>query len=535
MKRTLTIGKGKISIHDVWEVSHHLVDVKIGEELKEKINNSRQVVEDIIHEQRPVYGVTTGFGSFQSVFISAEQTKQLQTNLIRSHAVGVGPLYSREEVRASMFCRLISNCQGNSGVRLEVLEKIAELLNKNIIPAVPSQGSVGASGDLAPLSHFILVLMGEGEVLNHFGTAKTRDCFAQNRIKPISLKAKEGLALNNGTSFMTGIAALNLYKAINLVLTADIAAALSLEACEGFRAAFDLRAQRLRGHKGQTTTARNILALLKGSQLADYNLRRGTLLDSGKKDPLKKVQDAYSLRCVPQVHGGVKDALNYCLQVVETEINSVTDNPLIFPETGDIVSSGNFHGAPIAYVMDFLAIVLTDLGNISDRRSFKLLTSSLSSGLPSCLTNEGGLHSGLMIAQYTAASLCGYNQVHSHPASVGTIPTSEGQEDHVSFGSIAANKCRDVVDNLHNILVIELLCGYQGALLRKNLIGKDGQSAGSCLGKGTKIAVDEIEKAGVNFITGDRHFGQDIKKISKLVESRIMIEHISAAKIRLSI
>lgn len=520
---TYVIGKEKASIHDVWEVAHHNKLVAISRKTKEKIQKGRTVIEDIIKNGEPIYGVNTGFGDFQNRSINTDEIKILQTNLIRSHAVGVGPLFSRSEVRAAMFCRLLSNAQGYSGIRLEVLEKIVELLNKNIIPAVPSQGSVGASGDLAPLSHCILVLMGEGKIMGKNGCLyNTSDTFQRHNIKPIVLEAKEGLALNNGTAFMAGVAALSLMRSKNLIQTADIAAAMSIEALEGFTAAFDDRAQQVRGHLGQKITAKHILSLLHGSTFADINLKRHG------KDELKRVQDAYSLRCIPQVHGAVKDAYLFCKQTIETEINSVNDNPLIFTDEPRVISSGNFHGAPIGYVMDFLGIVLSDLGNISERRTFRLITGSTSTGLPGCLIENGGLNSGFMITQYTAANLCGTNQVLAHPASVGTIPTSGNQEDHVSFGSIAANKSRDIIDNLQNILAIELLCAYQGIRHRKKIILKHFPAFNPKLGKGTKIMLKALEKnAGLHYFPKDENFGIYINAVSEFIESA---KHIKILK-----
>ncbi len=494
--REIIIDKGKYAVWHIWEIAHQEADVVISQTTKNRVMRSREVIEKCIAENNRVYGVNTGFGELQNKLVPHGKLKKLQENLIRSHCVGVGEPFSPEEVRAAMMVRLISLSRGYSGVRLELIEKLAELINKKVIPYVPSQGSVGCSGDLSPLSHIALVLMGDGEVLQEGQRSPAGKVLKKLDIKPILLAEKEGLALNNGTSMMTAIACLNLKRAGDLLKIADIAGALIVEAINGFSDAFDENVHLVRHHRGQQIVASNFRKLLAGSELIDTR-------------KAKDVQDSYSIRCMPQVHGAVRDAYKWCLETVEREINATTDNPLVFPEHDRIISGGNFHGAPIAYSMDLLAIILADLGSISERRTTKILDHKNNNGLPPCLisSQEVGLNSGLMIVQYTAAALVAENKVYAHPASVDSIPTSANQEDHVSFGSIAANKCREVILNLQKILSIELLCAFQAlSFARKKM------------GKGTNTVYD-ILKTIVPEITEDREFYLDMEKINALVRS----------------
>lgn len=525
MKPEIIIGKEKITIHDVWAVSHGEAKVKLSGFTEKKVEKARKLIEKIVNEKQRVYGVNTGFGPLQTMQISKEMQSKLQENLIRSHACSVGEPYSEPEVKAAMFIRLISNAKGNSGVRMVVLEKIVELLNKNITPVVPSQGSVGCSGDLSPLSHFILAIMGEGEVHFRGKIYQTMDIFNQLNLKPVALAEKEGLALNNGTSFMTGIAALNLVRSLNAIKTADIAGTMSVEAMQGFSSAFDEKIHKIRLHKGQGISARNFRRFIKGSSIIDAY--KNSINKKGSKLDIR-VQDAYTLRCFPQVHGAVRDTLDHCWKVVENEINSVTDNPLVFPEEEKILSGGNFHGEPIALVMDFLAIALTDLGNISERRTFRLLDSSLNNGLPGCLSGgEVGLNSGLMISQYTAASLCNENKTLSHPASVDSIPTGSNTEDHVSFGTNAANKCRQVILNLENILAIEMLCAAQGLDFRIEDKTKKAQ-----MGVGTQATFNLIRRH-IKKLGEDRVLSGDIKILQGLVRNKKIVQAMDKVKVKL--
>lgn len=508
--RIIPIGEQNITIDDIWRIAEEKANVKLTEKARKRIKKSRKVIENIIKEGKIIYGITTGFGALKNKSISKNNLEQLQVNLIKSHSVGVGNFYSKKEARVIMFSRIASLAHGYSGVRLELLEKMIELLNNDIIPCIPSQGSVGCSGDLAPLSHMALALIGKGEVFYKNRIIPTKKVFGSLGIKPIKLKEKEGLALNNGTAVMTAIAALNLKRAINLIKTADMAGAISLEVMLGSLTAFDENIQKIRPHKGQSIVSKNFKSLCKESEL----------MRSHKY--CERVQDSYSLRCIPQVHGAVRDAVDYCRLVIETEINSTTDNPLVFSK--EVKSGGNFHGEPIALVMDFLVIALSVLGNISERRIFKMLTPPLNEGLPPFLIagKQAGLNSGLMMVQYTAASLVAENKIYSHPASVDSIPTCANQEDHVSFGTIAANKCKKVVENIENILAIELLCGTQAADLRKPLQ----------LGRGTQIIYEKIRK-DVKIIKQDRELHKDIDKIRKLITEDILLKELTKKNIKI--
>jgi len=423
---------------------------------KKAIKDSRKIVEDALKEKKIIYGITTGFGKFKDVFIDQNQVAELQANLIRSHSVGVGPYMSIEEARASFFVRINSIAQGYSGVRLEFLEFAIKLLNSDIVPAVPSQGSVGASGDLAPLSHMGLVLMGEGKVFYKGKLVDTARLFKAKKIKPVTFQAKEGLAWNNGTSIMLGLSAIAVEKARLICRLADCSAALTLEGVLGTAAAYDNKIHKVRPHKWQIKSASNIRDLIKGSKLVDSVPNR--------------VQDSYTLRCAPQVHGASRSAVEFAYDAVLTELNSVTDNPIIFSKTKEIISGGNFHGEPLAQSMDFLAIAISEIANISERRTAKLVDAATSEGLPMFLVDPkfGGLQNGLMISHYTAAALVSENKVHSHPASVDSIPTSANQEDHVSMGSISSRKVQNVIANTEMVLAIEFLTATQAIDFRDN-------------------------------------------------------------------
>jgi len=488
----------------VWEVAHRPgIKVVLSPHAKKKIIASRKVVERIVEKRKVVYGVTTGFGSFKDKFIEKEHVKELQRNLIRSHSSGVGELLSKEAVRAAMLVRLNSLTQGYSGVRFEFLEFLSALISKDIIPLVPSQGSVGSSGDLAPLSHIGLAMMGEGEVWYQGRKIKTAVALKKARLTPPGFLEKEGLAFNNGTSVMTGIAALTLHKAEQLITIADMGVALTLEAVCGVTNAFDPHVQAVRPHPGQAIVAKNIKKYISGSKLV--NSMKG------------RVQDSYSLRCSPQVHGAIRDAVRYVHSVVECELNSVTDNPLIFTNPDHAVSGGNFHGEPIAIAMDTLGIALAELADISERRTAKLIDPSMNAGLPIFLIDEkkGGLHNGLMIPQYVAASLVSENKVLAHPASVDSIPTSVNQEDHVSMGTIAARKAWNIVKNTENVLAIEYMNSAQAIDFR------DAKK----LGKGTRRIYSMIRKY-VKHVENDRILSKDIQVMRDDVFKKV-IEVIS--------
>jgi len=495
------IDGNSLTIDDVVKVARHGEKVALSPKAIGAINKSRSWVDSIIDSKKPVYGISTGFGDFSTIFISADKREVLQRNLILSHATGVGEYLPEDAVRAAMLLRINSLSKGYSGIRLETVEKLVEFLNHGIYPAVPCKGSVGASGDLAPLSHIALVLLGEGEVITDGKLIHGSEALAASGISPITLASKEGLALINGTQIMTAIAALVCYDMTNLMKISDIAAALSLEALQCTLASFDERIAFSRPHAGQLCTAKNI------SNLAD----RSEIIDSHRE--CEKVQDAYSIRCISQVHGASKDALTRAIETVSIEMNSATDNPLIIPDTGEIISGGNFHGQPIALVMDYLKIAISEIGNISERRISRMMDANLS-GLPAFLTAYPGIGSGLMITQYTAASLASENKVLAHPASADSIPTSANQEDHVSMGTIAARQASEILENVRGILAIELLAAAQGLDFLKPLTA----------GKGTNAAYLCIRQF-VKRMDEDRIPAADIKEIySKILDETIINE-----------
>jgi len=430
-----------------------------------KILASRKLVEKWIANEEVIYGITTGFGEFKDVKISSQNLEKLQRNLILSHSAGVGKYIPDYIVGLMLLFRINSLSTGYSGVRLELIEHLIKIFNSEIIPLVPSQGSVGSSGDLAPLAHLALTVIGEGYCKLNGEIVESKIALSEKKISPIKLSAKEGLALINGTQMMSAYLCKAIYDAEYISKLVDISGSLSLDALRGTSKAFSENLQRLRPHKGQITSANNLRKLLESSEIMISHKHCG------------KVQDAYSLRCMPQVHGAVKDTIEHCKKVLEIEINSATDNPLIFAETGEHIEGGNFHGEPLALIADFLAIAVSEIGNISERRIARLLDGSMS-GLPRFLADEGGLNSGLMIAQYTAASIVSENKILSHPASVDSIPTSANQEDHNSMGSIGAIKSFDVINNVKKIIAIEFLCAAQGMdFLRPLKSGKGSEAA----------------------------------------------------------
>lgn len=483
----LRIGSGQhLTAEDVWRVAKDGVRAAFSAEAVNAVNASRCIVEDLVHKGVVAYGITTGFGSFKDKIISREDVAELQKNLLRSHSCGVGPLFSVEEVRAMMLVRLHSLSQGYSGIRMETLTLACDMLNKGVIPVVPSKGSVGSSGDLAPLSHMGLVLMGEGEAWVHDRRVSGAEALAMAGLSAVTLQAKEGLAWNNGTSVMTGLAALSMHKCALLVELADIAAALTFEALHGCTDALDERIHLLRRQEGQQQSAKSLRRLLAHSLLVNTVPGR--------------IQDGYSLRCAPQVHGAARDVISFVHTTVEREINAVTDNPLLFPGN-QVLSGGNFHGEPIALGMDACAMAVAELANISERRIARMLDRSTNEDLPMFLVAEenAGLHSGFMIPQYVAAALVSENKVLAHPASVDSIPTSANQEDHVSMGTIAARKIREVIDNTETVLAIELLTAAQALEFRDH----------SKLGRGTVAAYRAI-RAKVPALDTDRVLATDI-------------------------
>lgn len=493
---TFIINGQVLKAGDVWQImSDKRIKVRVSASSIKKIQKARDFIESKVKNGEIIYGVTTGFGEFKKKSINPTQTQALQENLIRSHAIGVGEPLSEEIVRGAMFLRASMFAKGNSGVRVDVVQILIDFLNKGVYPYVPSKGSVGSSGDLSPLSHLALTLMGEGEVFWQGKRTPTKPILKKLSITPLQLSSKEGLALNNGTSVMTSIAVFNVVKAEKLLQLSDLAGAQTLEAVMGTLTAKKPEIHLLRPHPGQINTAKNIRTLCKGSAI----IKSHKFCD--------RVQDSYSIRCMPQVHGASKDAFRYVKNVVEIEINSVNDNPLIFPELGMVCSAGNFHGQPIALAMDFLGIAMSEIANISERRTAKMVDPATSESLPAFLIEKGGLNNGFMIAQYTAASLVSENKVLAHPASVDSIPTSANQEDHVSMGTIAARKCQTILDHCQNVIAIELMTGAQAIDFRLPL--KPGQ--------GTAI-VHKLIRTKVKHLNTDRVMYKDLEKINQLID-----------------
>ncbi|HEY7463861.1 MAG TPA: histidine ammonia-lyase [Candidatus Limnocylindria bacterium] len=454
-------GSG-LTVDDVVAVARRRRQVTLEPDAIDRMRASRAVVEQLVAEGRTVYGVTTGFGDLSTVRIEPEQTAELQRNLVRSHAAGVGEPLPVEVVRAMLLLRANALAIGLSGVRPQVVELLIGMLNGEVHPVVPSRGSVGASGDLAPLAHLALAVIGEGEArLDDAGPGPSAQALERARLEPLQLEAKEGLALLNGTQLMAALAALALHDARQLAVSADAIGAMSVEAMEGTAAAFAEELVAARPHPGQVAVAAHLRELLAGSQIGASHASSG-----------HKVQDAYSLRCMPQVHGAVRDALDQLERVLAVEMNAATDNPLVFP-SGEVISGGNFHGEPLALAIDYAKAAITELASISERRTARLVDAHLS-GLPAFLSDAPGLRSGLMIAQYTAAALVNELQTLAHPASVDTIPTSANQEDHVSMGATGALHLREVVDRAEAVLAIEALCAAQGLDFREPMRPGDG-------------------------------------------------------------
>ncbi|HEX9599069.1 MAG TPA: histidine ammonia-lyase [Gaiellaceae bacterium] len=439
-----------LRIDDVWAIAFGTAAAVLSDEARVKMRAARELVERAAHgTHEHTYGINTGFGRFVSKSIPEEQTEELQLRLLRSHACGVGDPYPDEIVRAAMLLRANALAKGNSGARIETVELLLECLVRGVLPRVPSRGSVGASGDLAPLAHLALPLVGEGEAWHDGELLPGADALAAAGLEPTRLAAKEGLSLVNGTQFMAAFGALGVMRARRLAKTADLACALSLEALQGSRTSFIPQIHRLRPLRGQSESAANVFHLLEGSAINEAHRW------------CDKVQDAYSLRCAPQVHGASRDLLAYVEGTVAVELNAATDNPLVLVEDELLVSNGNFHGQPLAFALDALAMASSELANISERRVERLVNPNLSDGLPAFLTVDGGLNSGFMIPQYVAASLVSENKSLCHPASVDSIPTSAGQEDHVSMGNAAGLKAWQVLANAERALAIELLAGAQ--------------------------------------------------------------------------
>lgn len=462
-----------------------------------RMQASRAVIDEWVEKGEVIYGVTTGFGEFANVVISRENLERLQENLIRSHAVGAGDPIEPAVMRAMMILRVNALAKGFSGIRVETVETLVRMINANVVPAAPSQGSVGSSGDLVQLSHIVLAAMGEGWVWKDRDVVPAGPELERHGIAPLRLAAKEGLALINGTQMMTAFGCLALDEAKMLARTADAIAALTVEALKGTDRAYDPRLHEVRPHRGQRDVAANLRDLMAGSEIRESH-RHGD----------DRVQDAYSLRCIPQIHGASRDAIAYVESVLDVEINSATDNPLIFAEGGEHLEGGNFHGQPVALALDFLAIAAAELANVSERRTERLVNGALSKFLPRFLTRHGGLNSGYMIAQYTAASIVSENKVLAHPASVDSIPTSANQEDHNSMGSIAARKGLKVVRNLATVLGVELLCAAQGVDFHRPMRAGAGAEA-----------VYELLRSKVPHLEEDRVIYEDLRAAEELIRS----------------
>ncbi|HPE36482.1 MAG TPA: histidine ammonia-lyase [Spirochaetales bacterium] len=496
---TVYISGQDATIKDVTLVARYGAQAELTEDALDRMAQSREVVERCVEDELVRYGITTGFGKFCDVVISRKDNATLQKNLIMSHAVGVGDYFPDEVVRAMMFLRANALAVGYSGARPSTVQALVDMLNAGVCPLVPEKGSLGASGDLAPLAHVALGLCGMGSCRYKGKTLPSQDALAAAGLKPVELSAKEGLALINGTQAMSAVGVLAAFDAWKLTRAADVVAALTMQALGGITDAYDERVHDARGQMGQIECAANLRSLLEGSGLTT---RQGE----------RRVQDAYALRCVPQIHGASRDALGYVYEVLGREVNAVTDNPLIFlnpddPSGGDIISGGNFHGQPVALAMDFLGIAAAELANVSERRLERMVNPALSNGLPAFLVKDGGVNSGFMIVQYSAASLVSENKVLAHPASVDSIPSSANQEDHVSMGTIAARKARQIVGNARSVLAMELLAACQAI---------DLQDASQALSPPT-LAAYRVVRSVVPMLSADRILHPDLEAVSALM------------------
>jgi len=488
----LVLTGNDLTIENVVEAARKQLKVSLSAEARDKIIASNNLVKEIAASGQAVYGISTGFGELSKVYIDKDKNEVLQKNLILSHACAVGEPFPAEVVRAIMLLRLNTLCKGFSGVSPAVTDLLQEMLNRDVIPLIPEQGSLGASGDLANLAHMALVLIGEGQAWYQGQLLSGAKALAKSGLQPVNLSGKDGLAIINGTQIMAGLGTLALWQAKNICLAANLSAALSFEALRGITAAYDDRVHQLRPHQGQVAAAKFMLKALSGSEY--INSRPGD------------VQDPYTLRCIPQVHGAVIDSVSHVEKVFEIEINSVTDNPIVFSDTGEVISGGNFHGEPLALSLDYLGIAVSELANISERRIERLVNPQLNFGLPAFLIEGGGVNSGLMIPQYVAASIVSENKVLSHPASVDSIPSSANKEDHVSMGAIAARKAVKIVENVRKVIAIEMMTAAQAL---------DVQPVRK-LGKATAVLYDRIRTV-IPVLTHDRVLADDIVAVEKIL------------------
>jgi len=504
--KEVVIDCHSLTVEKFVAVARYGAHVSVAPEAMEAMKRSRRLAEKIAEEKRVAYGITTGFGDFATVAVPEEMSNQLSTNLILSHCTAQGEPYSQEVVRGMLLLRANALCGGVSGVRPVLVEMMVEMLNKNVVPVVPQKGSLGASGDLAPLAHMCLPLLGKGRAVYEGVEMDGGEAMAKAGIKVLdTLACKEGLGLTNGTCAMTAVGTLVLYDAIRAAKSADVIASLSLEALTGLKNAFDPRVHAVRGHKGQQQVARNMLLLTEGSEI----------LSKCQND---RVQDAYSLRCIPQVHGAIRDAIAYVKEKVEIELNAVTDNPLMFLDDEAVISGGNFHGEPMALAFDFLGIACSEIADISERRTERMVNAALSNGLTPFLTTKGGVNSGFMIVQYSAASMVSENKVLAHPASVDSIPSSANQEDMVSMGTTAARKARWIVENTFSVLADELLTACQAVDIRRRL-DTHGQGISPVHQK-----VYELVRESVPFYEIDTEIRLDIEQVDRIIREEKLLQ-----------
>jgi histidine ammonia-lyase len=507
----VAVGVGDhLSLEDVLAVARG-EQVRLAPGATGRMQAARDVVDRKLAGGETVYGVTTGFGSLANVHLKPDEARTLQHSLLRSHAVGVGQPLNEWEARTMLLLRAHVLALGHSGVRPLVVERLLQFLNESVLPCVPEQGSLGASGDLAPLAHLALPLIGEGEVSYHGERMPGADALKRLGVEPLELEAKEGLALINGTQAMLAVGLLTAGRGAELARVADVAAAMTIEAVFGTDRAFDERLQRLRPHPGQNASAANLRRLLAGSEIL-----------ASHHDSEHLVQDAYSLRCAPQVHGAFRDVLAFARGVLETEIGSVTDNPIVLPDDDEIVAGGNFHGQPVSVVLDALAAATVGLASISERRLYRLLDPGTNNGLPAFLVPNSGLNSGFMIVQYTAASLVSESKSLAHPASIDSIPSSAGQEDHVSMGMTAARHAREIMTNAETVLALEALAAAQGVELRAPLSPSPATAA----------ALAAVREA-VPFLSADRALKPDVDAAVELVQSGAIMDAVESAVGRL--
>jgi len=493
----LELNGQKLSLAQVVDIAGGEGHVSLSAAARERVEQSRRVVEKIVAEGRTVYGVNTGFGKLSDVRIEPSQLRELQLNLVRSHSCGLGPPLSEAEARAMLLLRANVLAQGYSGCRPVLIEALLRLLESGVTPVIPEKGSVGASGDLAPLAHLALTVIGEGEAFYRGERMSSAKALQRASIEPLQLEVKEGIALLNGTQAMVAVGGLALYRAERVARLADVAGAMALEALRGTPVAFDERIHAARPHPGQIEVAAHLRELLRDSQIRQSHL---------ENDP--RVQDAYSVRCMPQVHGAVRGALSHAREIVETETGSATDNPLVFAETGEVLSGGNFHGAPLALSFDYAAIAMTDLMSITERRIDRLVNPDSNEGLPPFLSARPGVGSGFMMMQIVAASLLSEAKVLAHPASIDNVPTDGGKEDHVSMGMTGATKLRSIVDNAELITAIELITAAEGLEYRAPLQP----------GRGVKRAYEIVRKY-VPRLTSDRAMSGEIQTIAEMIRN----------------